>query len=76
MTRPGADPTVGRPVESPDEPQGFPFTGNIGDPPSSAVPHSGGLNIAYGDGHAKFHRMEVAEGHSYIAYHAGDGIYQ
>jgi prepilin-type N-terminal cleavage/methylation domain-containing protein/prepilin-type processing-associated H-X9-DG protein len=59
-----------------EEPQGVGFTGNLADPPASAVPHSGGMNVAYGDGHAKFHRMEVAEGHSYIAYHAGDGLYQ
>jgi prepilin-type processing-associated H-X9-DG protein/prepilin-type N-terminal cleavage/methylation domain-containing protein len=45
-------------------PNGFTFTGNNGDPPASAVPHSGGMNIAYGDGHAKFYRMETADGSS------------
>jgi prepilin-type N-terminal cleavage/methylation domain-containing protein/prepilin-type processing-associated H-X9-DG protein len=58
-----------------EEPQGYGFIGNLADPPASAVPHSGGMNVAYGDGHAKFHRMEVAQGSSYLLYHAGDGIY-
>src|SRR5205823_3476807 len=38
-----------------DEPIGCGFTGNPGDPPASVIPHSGGVNVAYGDGHAKFH---------------------
>jgi prepilin-type processing-associated H-X9-DG protein/prepilin-type N-terminal cleavage/methylation domain-containing protein len=57
-----------------DQPSGV-FTGNIADPPASAVPHSGGLNVAYGDGHAKFHRLEAADGTSYNFTHAGDGLY-
>ncbi len=56
-----------------DEPTGV-FTGNIADPPASAVPHSGGINVAYGDGHAKFHRLEAADGTSYNFTHAGDGL--
>jgi prepilin-type N-terminal cleavage/methylation domain-containing protein/prepilin-type processing-associated H-X9-DG protein len=59
-----------------DEPNGFTFTGNIGDPPANAVPHSGGLNIAYGDGHAKFLRMEAANGNASVLAHLGDGIFQ
>jgi prepilin-type processing-associated H-X9-DG protein len=58
-----------------DEPDGAGFTGSITDPPLSAVPHSGGLNVGYGDGHAKFHRMETADGSTYPAAHAGDGLY-
>lgn len=43
-----------------EEPNGLGFTGNISDPPASVVPHAGGLNVAYGDGHVKFHRMQNA----------------
>ncbi len=56
-------------------PNGVAFTGNIGDPASSVVPHSGGMNIAYGDGHAKFYRMETADGSANIIRHMGDGIF-
>jgi prepilin-type N-terminal cleavage/methylation domain-containing protein/prepilin-type processing-associated H-X9-DG protein len=56
-------------------PNGWRFTGSIADPPASAVPHSGGLNLAYGDGHAKFHRMEAANGDATVFAHLGDGIY-
>jgi prepilin-type N-terminal cleavage/methylation domain-containing protein/prepilin-type processing-associated H-X9-DG protein len=58
-----------------DSPQGFPYTGSLVDPPSSVVPHSAGLNVAYGDGHAKYVRLEVADGGNYLAHHTGDGIY-
>lgn len=58
-----------------DLPGGWLFAGNLGDPPTSAVPHSGGLNVAYGDGHAKYYRLEAADGTSYPHRHAGDGIY-
>ncbi len=58
-----------------DEPNGFTFTGNIADPPASAVPHSGGLNIAYGDGHVKSLRMERADGNANVFAHLGDGLY-
>ena len=58
-----------------DTPAGVGFTGSIADPPSSAVPHSGGVNVAYGDGHAKYHRMEQADGNNYLIAHAGDGLY-
>jgi prepilin-type N-terminal cleavage/methylation domain-containing protein/prepilin-type processing-associated H-X9-DG protein len=56
-----------------DEPSGIGYTGSLIDPPSSAVPHSGGLNVAYGDGHAVFHRIEVAD-QNYVPDHAGDGV--
>jgi prepilin-type N-terminal cleavage/methylation domain-containing protein/prepilin-type processing-associated H-X9-DG protein len=58
-----------------DEPIGCFFTGNIIDPPSTAVPHSGGLNVAYGDGHAKFHRLEAATGGCGMFPHIGDGLF-
>jgi prepilin-type processing-associated H-X9-DG protein len=58
-----------------DEPIGCGFTGNIGDPPGSEVPHSGGVSVAYGDGHAKFKRMERADGYCMMAAHLGDGLY-
>jgi len=57
-----------------DEPDGFASTSNEADPPSSVAPHSGGINVAYGDGHAKFHRIELADA-TYLAAHAGDGLY-
>jgi prepilin-type processing-associated H-X9-DG protein len=56
-------------------PNGYTFKGNIGDPPASVVPHSGGMNVAYGDGHAKFLRMKAADGSSMIVRHIGDGIF-
>jgi prepilin-type processing-associated H-X9-DG protein len=59
-----------------DEPAGFGFTGNLSDPPTSAVPHSGGLNVAYADGHAKYHHLETAEGGNWLAYHLGDGSFR
>jgi prepilin-type N-terminal cleavage/methylation domain-containing protein/prepilin-type processing-associated H-X9-DG protein len=58
-----------------DQPIGCGFRGNIGDPPASEVPHSGGLNVAYGDGHAKFRRMERADGDCSMLSHLGDGIH-
>ena len=59
-----------------DEPDGSGFTGNIADPPTSAAPHFGGLNVAYGDGHARYHHLEAADGDHYLWAHAGDGLYQ
>jgi prepilin-type N-terminal cleavage/methylation domain-containing protein/prepilin-type processing-associated H-X9-DG protein len=59
-----------------DEPDGSYFTGNIADPPSSAAPHFGGLNVTYGDGHARYHHLEAADGNHYLWAHAGDGLYQ
>jgi prepilin-type N-terminal cleavage/methylation domain-containing protein len=56
-------------------PGGIGFTGNIVDPPSSADPHFGGMTVAYGDGHAQFHRMETANGNWTLHVHAGDGLY-
>jgi prepilin-type N-terminal cleavage/methylation domain-containing protein/prepilin-type processing-associated H-X9-DG protein len=58
-----------------EEPTGYTFTSNISDPPASIVPHSGGMNIAYGDGHAKFFRMEAADGSANIVHHLGDGLF-
>jgi prepilin-type N-terminal cleavage/methylation domain-containing protein/prepilin-type processing-associated H-X9-DG protein len=60
-----------------DEPYGCGFRGNIADPPASAMPHSGGLNAAYGDGHTKYYRMEssTVENTCYVTAHAGDGIF-
>jgi prepilin-type N-terminal cleavage/methylation domain-containing protein/prepilin-type processing-associated H-X9-DG protein len=58
-----------------DEPEGCFFTGNIIDPPSAAAPHSGGLNVAYGDGHSKFHRLEAATGECGMWPHIGDGLF-
>jgi len=59
-----------------DEPGGCFFTGNLADPPASAVPHSGGLNVAYGDGHAKYHHLEKSnKDDCYLNAHVGDGIY-
>ena len=56
-----------------EEPNGFSFTGDIGDPGSSVVPHSGGMNVAYGDGHAKFQHIEIV-GDNWLNAHAGDGV--
>jgi prepilin-type N-terminal cleavage/methylation domain-containing protein/prepilin-type processing-associated H-X9-DG protein len=56
-------------------PNGFTFTGNLGDPPASAIPHSGGMNMGYGDGHAKFYRMETADGAALQVRHSGDGLF-
>jgi prepilin-type processing-associated H-X9-DG protein len=61
-----------------DEPFGCEsFAVNLADPPSSAVPHSGGFNVAFGDGHVKFHRMETAwtEYACYPIAISGNGIY-
>jgi prepilin-type N-terminal cleavage/methylation domain-containing protein/prepilin-type processing-associated H-X9-DG protein len=57
-----------------EEPAGLDFTGNLADPPASAVPHFGGMNVAYGDGHAKYHRMETNDGGNYLGAHSGDGV--
>jgi prepilin-type processing-associated H-X9-DG protein len=59
-----------------DQPVGCGFTGGVIDPPSTAVPHSGGLNVVYGDGHAKYHHIEAADGYCSMVPHLGDGIYQ
>lgn len=58
-----------------DEPTGYGFSGSVADPPASEVPHFGGLNIAYGDGHAKFQRLETADGNWGLATHCGDGLF-
>jgi prepilin-type processing-associated H-X9-DG protein/prepilin-type N-terminal cleavage/methylation domain-containing protein len=58
-----------------DEPGGLGFTGNLADPPSSAAPHSGGMNVAYADGHAKYHHLETNDGGNWLAAHDGDGLY-
>jgi prepilin-type processing-associated H-X9-DG protein len=49
-----------------DEPTGF---------PGDVAPHSGGLNVAYGDGHAKYYRCATTPGSKTIADHNGDGLY-
>ncbi len=59
-----------------DQPVGCGFTGSVVAPPSSAVPHSGGLNVAYGDGHAKYHHIEAADGYCSMVPHIGEVIYQ
>jgi len=57
-----------------DEPDGF--SNNPVDPPADAVPHSGGLNVAYGDGHAKYYRMGTTGPEAaYWFEHSGDGLY-
>ena len=58
-----------------EETAGIGYTGSVADLPPSAVPHSSGMNVAYGDGHAKFHRMEASD-ENYLNRHAGDGLYQ
>jgi prepilin-type processing-associated H-X9-DG protein len=58
-----------------EEPDGFGFTGNLGDPLPRAIPHAGGMNVAYGDGHVKFYRMETADGGSPLIRHIGDGLF-
>jgi prepilin-type processing-associated H-X9-DG protein len=55
-------------------PDGGGFTGNLGDPPTSTIPHAGGMNVAYGDGHVKFYRLETADGS--IFRHIGDGLFE
>jgi prepilin-type N-terminal cleavage/methylation domain-containing protein/prepilin-type processing-associated H-X9-DG protein len=54
---------------------GFGITGNLSDPPASLVPHFGGMNVAYGDGHVKFYRTETADGGASITRHIGDGVF-
>jgi len=57
-----------------DQPNGY--TNNPVDPPIDAVPHSGGLNVAYGDGHAKYYRMgTIGPEAAYRFEHSGDGLY-
>lgn len=56
-------------------PGGIGFTGNIADPSTSAEPHFGGMNVGYGDGHVKFHRMATADGNWSMLTHIGDGLY-
>jgi prepilin-type processing-associated H-X9-DG protein len=58
-----------------DEPNGGGYTGSVGDPPASAVPHFGGSNVGYGDGHAKFVRLETANGLWVLGMHSGDGLF-
>jgi prepilin-type N-terminal cleavage/methylation domain-containing protein/prepilin-type processing-associated H-X9-DG protein len=55
----------------PVDPSGF-FSGNLSDPPSSIMPHTGGSNVAYGDGHVKFYRLEADDG---PGRHVGDGVF-
>jgi prepilin-type N-terminal cleavage/methylation domain-containing protein/prepilin-type processing-associated H-X9-DG protein len=57
-----------------DQPNGWGFTGNIADPPASEVPHSGGQNVGYGDGHAKYYRLEKADTWLLLR-HSGDGVF-
>jgi prepilin-type N-terminal cleavage/methylation domain-containing protein/prepilin-type processing-associated H-X9-DG protein len=57
-----------------DQPNGWGFTGNIVDPPASEVPHSGGQNVGYGDGHAKYYRLEKADTWLLLR-HSGDGVF-
>jgi prepilin-type N-terminal cleavage/methylation domain-containing protein/prepilin-type processing-associated H-X9-DG protein len=57
-----------------DQPNGWAYTGSASDPPASVVPHFGGVNISYGDGHAKYLRMEAAESWVLIR-HSGDGLF-
>ena len=59
-----------------DQPIACSYTGSVIDPPASVVPHSGGLNVAYGDGHVKHHHIEAADGYCSMVPHIGDGIYQ
>jgi prepilin-type N-terminal cleavage/methylation domain-containing protein/prepilin-type processing-associated H-X9-DG protein len=59
-----------------DTPAGVGLTDNVTDPPSSVVPHSGGLNVAYGDGHVKYHRVDATDRNNYLIPHGGDGLYQ
>jgi prepilin-type processing-associated H-X9-DG protein len=57
-----------------DDPEGFAI--NAIDPPSDALPHSGGLNVAYGDGHARYYRMGTHGPEAeYYFEHSGDGLY-
>jgi prepilin-type N-terminal cleavage/methylation domain-containing protein/prepilin-type processing-associated H-X9-DG protein len=57
-----------------DQPDGY--SNNANDPPSDVVPHSGGLNVAYGDGHAKYYRMgSTGSDAEYWFEHSGDGLY-
>jgi prepilin-type processing-associated H-X9-DG protein len=57
-----------------DIPAGYSF--NAADPPADRVPHSGGLNVAYGDGHAKYYRMGTAGPDAgFWESHSGDGVY-
>jgi prepilin-type processing-associated H-X9-DG protein len=58
-----------------DEPDGFNYVGSLTDLPASVAPHFGGLNIAYGDGHVKYHHLEAGDGNHYLFAHVGDGIY-
>ena len=58
-----------------DQPDGY--SNNANDPPSEVVPHSGGLNVAYGDGHAKYYRMgSTGPEAEYWFEHSGDGLYE
>jgi prepilin-type N-terminal cleavage/methylation domain-containing protein/prepilin-type processing-associated H-X9-DG protein len=57
-----------------DQPDGY--SPNANDPPGDAVPHSGGLNVAYGDGHAKYYRVGTTGPEAeYWFEHSGDGLY-
>jgi prepilin-type N-terminal cleavage/methylation domain-containing protein/prepilin-type processing-associated H-X9-DG protein len=59
-----------------ESPNGGGFTGNLADPPASAIPHFGGMNVAYGDGHVKFYRIETADGSAPQIRHSGDGLFE
>jgi hypothetical protein len=54
------------------------FTGDLGDPASSIMPHAGGMNVAIThfvgtrDGHVKFYRLDAADG---PIRHLGDGVF-
>jgi prepilin-type N-terminal cleavage/methylation domain-containing protein/prepilin-type processing-associated H-X9-DG protein len=49
---------------------------NEADPDAGGAPHTGGLNVAYGDGHAKYYRMETMGPQAgFWNEHGGDGIY-
>jgi prepilin-type N-terminal cleavage/methylation domain-containing protein/prepilin-type processing-associated H-X9-DG protein len=48
---------------------------NVADPPSDGVPpHSGSVNVAYGDGHAKFYHVTINPLWGYWYEHSSDGL--
>jgi prepilin-type processing-associated H-X9-DG protein len=56
-------------------PDGFKVIGNVVNPSASSDPHFDGMNMAYGDGHVKFHHTEAGPGGSTMDPHVGDGLY-
>ena len=73
---PGSAQTQVTGIDDKGNTSGFWVTGNLSDPPPSAIPHAGGMNIAYGDGHVKFYRMEIADASAGIVVrHIGDGVF-